>query len=263
MRSPLGVALAVLIFVAACAPAIASTEEPNADGDLTVFAAASLRDVFVTLEQAWEAQHPGSALTIAHDGSNILAAQIGEGAQVDVFASADLERPRQLAAAGLTYGDVVPFAMNRVTLVTPTGTGSVGDAADLALPGLRIVAAGPSVPITHYADEALAQLAATMTDADAFAAAVAANVVSREDNVRAALAKVELGEGDAAFVYRTDARSSDDVREIALPTSVDVEAVYAAVPVSERPLAMEFLAWLAGPQAADILVAAGFEVPGP
>ena len=234
----------------------------TSDRDLTVFAAASLRDVFVDLERAWEIQHPGSALTIAHDGSNILAAQIGEGAPVDVFVSADLERPRQLAAAGLTFGDIVPFAENGVTLVAPSDDGHVEEVGDLAVPGLRIVAAGPGVPITGYAEDTLAQLAMTMPDAAAFAAAVAANVVSREDNVRAALAKVELGEGDAAFVYRTDARSSDRVREVALPASVDVRAVYGAVSVSDRPLAAEFLAWLVEPQAAGILDAAGFDVSG-
>ena len=73
------------------------------------------------------------------------------------------------------------------------------------------------MPITRYADEAIAQLAATTPDPAAFSSAVAANVVSREDNVRAALAKVELGEGDAAIVYATDARASDARPRGALP----------------------------------------------
>jgi molybdate transport system substrate-binding protein len=133
--------------------------------------------------------------------------------------------------------------------------------ADLAAAGVRIVAAAAGVPITRYADEALAQLALTMPDPEAFAAAVAANVVSREDNVRAALAKVELGEGDAAVVYRSDAASSERVRQIAWPEAVEVSADYAAVQVSDRPLAAGFVAWLAEDEALAIISSNGLEVP--
>jgi molybdate transport system substrate-binding protein len=89
---------------------------------------------------------------------------------------------------------------------------------------------------------------------------VDANVVSREDNVRAALAKVELGEGDAAFVYATDLASADRVRDVPLPDAVEVMAEYGAVQVSDRPIAAEFLRWLAGKDASGVLLAAGFEV---
>jgi molybdate transport system substrate-binding protein len=230
--------LLVLLVAGACA-----SDAPSGH-DLTVFAAASLRDVFDELEVRWEASHPGAELVVAHDGSNILAAQIAEGAAADVFVSADLKRPRQLVAAGHAAGVAVPFVRNRVTLVAPLGDDRVQTPGDLAVPGTRIVAAGPGVPITHYADQILAQLAETMPDPVAFAEDVAANIVSREDNVRAALAKVELGEGDAAMVYRTDALSSDGVRVVPLPAQIDVTAEYGAVQVSDRPEAAVFVDWL-------------------
>ncbi len=195
---------------------------------------------------------------MAHDGSNVLAAQIAEGAPADVFASADLEYPRRLVAEGHAIGEVVPFAANRIVLVAPLGDDKVGTPADLARPGVRIVAAAEGVPITAYADEALAALAATMADPAAFREAVTGNVVSREDNVRAALAKVELGEGDAAFVYASDLASSDRVREVALPDSVQVLAQYGAVQVNDRPIAAEFVDWLASDDATAVLQAAGF-----
>ena len=134
--------------------------------------------------------------------------------------------------------------------------------ADLAEPGVRIVAAGPGVPITRYADEALAQLAATMPDPEAFADAVAANIVSREDNVRAALAKVELGEGDAAFVYRTDAlelrRASARSR---CPAAVDVTRRVRRG-AGQRPVRGRRVRRLAGRarRRERVLGAAGFEV---
>jgi molybdate transport system substrate-binding protein len=132
--------------------------------------------------------------------------------------------------------------------------------ADLATPGVRIVGVSEGAPISRYAEEARASLAATMPGPQAFAAAVAANIVSREDNVRAALAKVELGEGDAAFVYVTDALGSADVREVPLPDAANVRADYAVAQISERPGAAAFVAWLREPTARAIIAAAGFEV---
>jgi molybdate transport system substrate-binding protein len=257
VRWVVGPGLLVLLLAGAC------TSDGSDDQDLTVFAAASLRDVFDELEVRWEASHPGAELVVAHDGSNILAAQIAEGAPADVFVSADLERPQQLVAAGHTAGVAVPFVRNRVTLVAPLDDDHVQAPADLASPGTRIVAAGPGVPITRYADEILAQLAETMPDPVAFAEDVAANIASREDNVRAALAKVELGEGDAAMVYRTDALSSDGVRVVPLPAEIDVTAEYGAVQVSDRPEAAVFVDWLSSSDATEVLQAAGFEVGAP
>lgn len=257
MRWVLGAGSILALMVSGCSPDASSREE------LTVFAAASLRDVFEDLESRWDAGHPDTGLVVAHDGSNILAAQIAEGAAVDVFISADLARPQQLVDAGLAAATAVPFVRNRITLVAPLAGDRVRTPADLASPGVRIVAAGPGVPITRYADEALEQLATTMTDPAAFSEAVRANVVSREDNVRAALAKVELGEGDAAMVYATDALNPAGVREVPLPEAVDVTAEYGAVQISRRAEAAAFVEWLGSSDATEVLRAAGFEVDLP
>jgi molybdate transport system substrate-binding protein len=241
-----------LVTLAAC------TGDAHDDG-LTVFAAASLRTVMTQLESAWLAEHPGAPLTVATEASNVLAAQIREGAPADVFVSADTLRPAELAAAGLTVGQPVPFARNRLALVAPLDDDAVSTAQDLARPGVRVVGTSPGAPITAYARSLVERLAQDAADPQRFLAAVLGNIVSREDNVRAALAKVELGEGDVAFVYHTDAVGSDAVREVKLPPDVETTAEYAAVQVSDRPLAAAFVAWLAGPSATDVLGAAGFE----
>jgi molybdate transport system substrate-binding protein len=241
----------------------ACSSDASSRQDLTVFAAASLRDVFDELEVRWESSHPEVKLVLAHDGSNILAAQIAEGAPADVFVSADMERPQQLVDDGLTAAPAVPFVRNRVALVAPLDEDAVQEPADLAAPGVRIVAAGAGVPITRYADEAVTELAASMADPADFVEAVTANVVSREDNVRAVLAKIELGEGDAALVYATDLVSADGVREVPLPAAVEVSAEYAAVQISHRAEAAAFVDWLGGSDAAEALLAAGFEVDAP
>lgn len=240
------------------APDQSVPSELPSDG-LTIFAAASLADVLEDLESTWLNESLEVPLTIAFDASNVLAAQISEGAEVDVFLSADLSRPSELAEAGLTSGEPVTFARNSPVIVVPRDSHAVKTALDLAVPGIRLVAAGPGVPITRYAEEAIAQLAATTPDPGAFSNAVAANVVSREDNVRAALAKVELGEGDAAIVYVTDAHASDAVREVTFPEAVQVAAEYGAVQVSDDPAATAFVTWLTGPTAQAILAEAAFQ----
>ena len=248
----LGLGLLALVVVA-CSPA-------DEEDSLTVFAAASLRDVVTELEAAWAGEHPDVPLTIATEASNVLAAQISEGAPADVFISADAVYPWRLSDAGLTAAEPTPFATNSLALVAPLGDARVLDPSDLAQPGVRIVGISPGAPIARYTIEVIAGLADTMSEPQAFAAAVDGNVVSHEDNVRAALAKIELGEGDAAFVYTTDARGSEDVRAIALPESVDVTAEYTAVPVSERALSAQFVRWLREPTATAVIEAAGFEV---
>jgi molybdate transport system substrate-binding protein len=227
-------------------------------GQVTVFAAASLGGVLEDLAGRWLTSHPGVELITTLGASNVLATQIAEGAKADVFLSADRQLPAELVEAGLARGEPVVFASNRLAIVAAPDSDRVIQALDIAQTGVRLVAVGPGVPITRYADEVVARLATTADDPVAFQESVAANVVSREDNVRAALAKVELGEGDAAIVYATDARASDRVRVIPLPEIVDVTAEYAAVQIGDGTAA-EFIVWLGGPEAADILATAGFE----
>jgi molybdate transport system substrate-binding protein len=246
-------AVAAALAIAACAP-------DGADDELTLYAAASLRAVTDELEAAWSAARPDVPLTIVTEASNVLAAQVEEGAEADVFLSADDVQPRRLADGGHTAAAPVIFARNEIALVARPA-GPVAKPADLGEPGTSIVIGGPGTPIGRYTALALERLAAEMPDPTAFTAAAEANIASREDNVRAALAKVELGEGDAAFVYRTDALGSEDSLEVELPPAARVSATYSAVQLSENETAAEFLAWLGGPEVAAILVTAGFVVP--
>ena len=121
--------------------------------------------------------------------------------------------------------------------------------ADLADPGVKIVAAGDAVPITKYANQVVANLSTLNGYPAWFADAYAANIVSREDDVKAVVAKIELGEGDAAIVYRTDALAADAVAVMRIPEAANVAASYAGVAIkaSAQPAeAAAFLDWLIG-----------------
>jgi molybdate transport system substrate-binding protein len=229
--------------------------------ELVVYAASSLTTSFQALARAYEAANPDAQIVLAFDSSSALRARIEQGAPADVLASAGGDAIDRLVRAGLTRGAPAAFAQNRLALIVPTeNPAGIGRAEDLARPGVRVVAAAEGVPISEYADELLTRVATSPYAAPGFVAKVEANVVSREDNVRAVVAKIQLGEGDGAIVYDTDAHDAPDVRSIPLG-DINVNVVYAAIAVangasSERGI--EFVRWLRDAPAQEILRAAGF-----
>ena len=234
----------------------------GASDQLTVYAAASLRDAFEDLADAYT-EKTGISLVLSFDASSALRAQITEGAPADVFASADLASARTLVEEGLTDGDPAVFAANALSIVAPVDGGAVDSWTDLAAPGARIIAAGHSVPITTYAEQLVSNLADRTGAPEGFATAYAANVVSREDNVRAVLTKIAIGEGDAGIVYETDAASSDAVTVVDVPAEANVLAEYAVVSLSDAaPHAADFVSWLLGDAAQEILESHGFRPAG-
>jgi molybdate transport system substrate-binding protein len=251
-----------------CPPPIAETTAlpDEADGPLTVFAAASLTDAFEALAQVWAVRHPELPLTLSFDASSALRAQVELAAPADVFVSADLRNAELLVEGCLAPGPVTPFAGNELVLVVPLDDPAhIESPADLARAGVRIVAAAPEVPITGYASIVVQNLASLEGYPEGYVDAVTANVVSEEDNVRAVLTKIELGEGDAAIVYTTDARTSEGVRSLPLPEEANVAAAYGAVRIidSDQPRAAEsFLDFLTGAEAQAVLADFGF-VPAP
>lgn len=262
MRQPLAIPVLValaLLATAGCGGRL------GGEVQLTIYGAASLSGALTEAGNAYEVENRGVSLSVGFDSSSALRTQIEQGAPADVFASADTTNPQALVDGSLAVGPVTPFARNRLTIVVPRGNPArIGDPRDLARPGVRVVGAGEAVPISRYVDACLEKLAALPGYPAGFAAAVTANVVSREDNVRAALTKVELGEADAAFVYATDAAGSDAVEEVPIPAAANVVATYGAVAISgsRHPAdASAFVAWLAGPRGAAVLATFGFLGP--
>lgn len=239
---------------------------PSIDGaTLTVYGAASLKGALDRLKTTYEASHPGTTLTISTDSSATLRTQIEQGAPADVFLSADVSNPTKLVDGGFAVGDQVAFAGNGLTIVVPAANpAKIATPADLARTGVKIVAAGDEVPITTYATQAIGLLAGLPGYPADFVAAYARNVVSKEDNVKAVIAKIELGEGDAGVVYVTDARASTKVKAIAIPPQAGIAATYAGVVVKASKhvaAAHAFLDWMNGAEAQQILAEYGFIPP--
>jgi molybdate transport system substrate-binding protein len=179
-----------LISLLLAAVVLASHAAASSGAQPTVYAAASLTDVFPKIDAAPKFQF---------GGSNTLAAQIAQGAPADVFASANTTLPNQLFAKGLCSKPVV-FTRNTLVVVVPkSNPKGIHSVYDLRAAGVKLVVAGPGVPVGSYTLQILRNMN--------LSAGVLENVVSQETDVREVLAKVALGEADAGFVYSTDART--------------------------------------------------------
>lgn len=187
------------------APAVAPVPPVDAPQkeDLLVLAASSLIDAFRKLETAYEAKHPKVDVLLSFAGSSAVALQIDQGAAGDVLATASEDHLQKLVKAGLIKDDAV-FAYNELVLaVAPTNPAKIERFEDLEK-AQRIVLGTPNVPVGQYADALIKRAGEKLNPK--FAETVNAHVVSREANVKLVLAKIELGEADAAIVYRTDIR---------------------------------------------------------
>ena len=197
------------ILVAAVA-LVASFTSSRAEGPATVYAAASLTDVFPKVS-------PSSRFQFA--GSNQLALQITRGAPADVFASASPVYTQDLYRNGVVEKPRA-FATNSLVLAIPrSNPAKIHSVQDLAKrPKLKLVVAGAKVPIGLYTREVLKRLGLLR---------VLRKAVSQEPDVKGIVGKLALGEADAGFVYATDVRAASS-RLIAIPIA---EAVAADRPV--------------------------------
>jgi molybdate transport system substrate-binding protein len=214
---------------------------------LTIFAAASLTTVFPQI-----APHNRYSFS----GSNMLAAQIQQGAPADVFASANTKLPEQLYEQGLVQKPVV-FTRNELILIVPkSNPAGIHTAYDLRKPGVKLVVGAAGVPVGDYTRVVLHNLG--LDD-------VLSNVVSQETDVREVLAKVALGEADAGFVYLTDAKTvRGKVATIGIRWSAQPIVRYAVAVVKSSPhlaAARAFVRGLLGKAAQAKLRAAGFLAP--
>jgi len=186
-------------------------------------------------------------------------------AEADVFASANLGQMDAATDAGVIAGDPVLFTRNRLAIVVPSDNpAGITGLADLATPDVALVVAAPEVPVGQYAREAACRAAADpATYGDAFLDGLAANIVSNEDNVKAVVTKVQLGEADAGIVYTTDVTPdvAGDVQVIEIPDPVNVIAEYPIAPVEggDAALATAFIAYVLGPDGQGTLAGAGFQ----
>jgi molybdate transport system substrate-binding protein len=223
-------------------------------GTVTVFAAASLTESFTTIGKEFEAANPGSKVTFSFAGSSALATQISQGAPADVFASAAPANMKTVTDAGNGDGTATTFVKNQLVIAVPKGNPKgVKGMADLIKPGVKVALCAEQVPCGAAAKKALDTAGVRLTP------------VTLEQDVKAAMSKVKLGEVDAALVYRTDAKAAAfDVEGVEFPESSSAVNDYPIIVVKNAPNkagAQAFLAYVLSDKGKAVLSAAGFQAP--
>lgn len=200
---------------AAAPTSVSSAVAPRTTGSVTVFAAASLTESFNDLQSSLKASDPGLAVTYSYGSSGALVTQVQQGAPADVIATADTDTMKRLSDAGMVEAPVT-FARNRLEiLVTQGNPKGVKALSDLARGDLKVVLGEDTVPVGRYGAQALAS------------AGVTVKPVSKEVDVKAAVAKVTSGEADASIVYVTDVKAAGSRGQgVDIPDAQNVIAQY-------------------------------------
>ncbi|MER6178511.1 molybdate ABC transporter substrate-binding protein [Streptosporangium sp. NPDC001681] len=233
----------------------ASSGGSSGDGatTLTVFAAASLTGTFTELGKTFEAAHPGTTVRFNFGSSATLAQQIVEGAPADVFAAASPATMKTVTDASLA-GTPATFVRNTLQIAVPADNpAKVDDLSDLTDPKVKVALCAEQVPCGAAAVKALD------------AAGLKVTPVTLEQDVKATLTKVELGEVDAALVYKTDVISSGGkVQGIDFPEAEKAINDYPIATLSKAPApeaAKQFVDLVLSQQGKDVLTKAGFQAP--
>jgi molybdate transport system substrate-binding protein len=247
-------ALGLLLTAGCGGVASQSSASPSPDqvtGSLTVLAAASLTDGFNKIGEQFKAKHSGVDLKFSYAGSPTLVSQIQQGAPADVFASADQPNMQKVVDGGLNSGAPKVFARNTLQIVVEAGNPKqIQTVADLAKPGIKFDACAPGVPCGTYATNALNKANVKVTP------------VSQEDNVKAVVTKVSLGEADAGIVYTTDVKAGGaKVAGVTIPDDLNVTASYPIVQLKAAPhpkAAEAFIGYVTGSEGQKTLASYGF-----
>jgi len=231
-----------------------ASAEDILSGSLTVFAGASLTDVFEGLAEQFTADRPDVEVTFNFGPSSSLATQINQGAPADVFASANTSQMDVVTEAGSAEGEPTIFTENVLQIAVPAGNpAGISGIADFANADLTLAICAPEVPC--------GAAAATVFEA----AGITPSVDSLEEDVRAALTKVELGEVDAALVYVTDViAAGDSVEGIDFPETEEAVNSYPIVALAAAPnpdAAQAWVEFVLSDVGAEALEEAGFRTP--
>jgi molybdate transport system substrate-binding protein len=220
-------------------------------GAITVLAAASLTEAFDTLGGDFEKIHPQTSVTFSFGSSATLATQVNQGAPADVFASADERTMKIVSDAGNAAGTPAIFATNTLQIAVPAGNpGKITGLKDFSDPDRKTVLCAEQVPCGAAAQQVFDK------------AGITPRPVSYEQDVKAALQKVEQNEVDAAMVYRTDVRSAGSkVQGVDVPGSDQVINKYPITVLeqsSNTATARAFVEYVRSAAGAAVLRKAGF-----
>lgn len=229
-----------------------SSDSGNGTTTLHVAAAASLTSSFEEIATAYEAEHQGVQVDLQFAGSSDLATQIDNGAQIDVFASADQKNMDKVKDA--VDGEPTIFATNTLTIITEPGNPKeITDLKDLESKDLAVVVCAPQVPCGAATKTLTGQQEVTLDPA------------SEESKVTDVLTKVSAGEADAGLVYVTDATGAGDTVDVVETKGADQVVnrypIASLTDAASADQAQAFVDYVTGPEGQKVLQDKGFGAP--
>jgi molybdate transport system substrate-binding protein len=233
---------------------------------ITVMAASSLTAAFNEIGDQFS-DETGAGVTFNFGGSSDLRVQLEQGAEADVFASADSKQMGLAKDSGVVEGDGTIFVRNRLVVIVPRDNeADITELADLAQPGIKISLADETVPVGRYARQFLDKGSAEVSLPGGYKDSVLANVVTNASSVKEVVSAVQLDEVDAGIVYTTDVTEDveEDVLTIAIPDGLNVIATYpisVTAATREPEVARAFVDFVLGPAGQATLQSYGFLAP--
>ena len=249
------------VLLAACGSATPSSADGAAQhgrsggpaasvqGTVTVLAAASLTESFDQLKKDFEAAHPGVTVETSYGSSATLVQQVDNGAPASVLALAGTAAAEPLDKSMVK--DTKTFATNVLEIAVPPGNPAhIASISELARSDVKVVLCADTVPCGKAA-------AATFTKAG-----VVPNVVSKEVDVKAALAKVKLAEADAAVVYHSDVVAAKDaVAGVPIEPRYNTTLHYPVITLNDDAATKAFVAYLLSDRGLATVQSFGFAAP--
>jgi len=250
---------AFLIFGGMIIVGIISMQESSkakSSVELTISAAASLKDVMEEIKEVYEKENSNITLTFNFGSSGSLQKQIEQGAEVDVFISAATKQMDELEDKGLIIEDTRRnFLENKTVLIVPLDSSGINDFNDLLQDKVKKIGIGEpkSVPAGQYSEQVL-------TNLDIIDSLKSKFVYAKD--VKEVLLWVETGNVDAGMVYETDAKVSDKVKVVArAPEGSHKPVYYPAAVIMEsknQRAAKDFVNFLYSSKAKPIFEKYGF-----
>lgn len=244
-------AVAVAVATAGCSSQSFELTGAPTQHAVVVLAASSLTESLTAIAKDFEASHPGTDIQLSFAASSTLVTQVNQGAPADLIALAGTSAAGPLEKSRIAKNGTGSLAKNTLEIATPpSNPGNVKDITDLSRPTLKVVLCATPVPCGKAAAKALSL------------AGVVAHVVSYETDVKATLAKVQLGEADAAIVYRSDVVSAGArVHGVPIPAAVNQILDYPVIRLTDDPATVTFMTYLLSGQGQKHLRDNGFLTP--
>ena len=258
------VGIATLVWLSVTGVATAQTEKETVE----IFSAGSLRGVVSELAKEAAATY-NIQVKASFGGSGSMRERIEKGELPDLFMSADVGSPRKLATAGRTVVPAIPFARNRMCIVSRRSAGvTAANLIDRMLAkGVRLKTSTPIVdPAGDYAWAIFDRIEALRPGKGAILkekaqAAMGLTATPRTPDQSPAAALFASKKIDMSITYCSASagleKEAPDLTSLVVPPQLDPHPLYGIAVLSDNPQAQKLALFLLSEKGQAIIASQG------